>query len=249
MCDEAVEEDLYLLEYVPDWFVTQEQIDVWDDDHDYYKYIEWYHGYQKQKAQKASIKEKFTPVAWHSSRHWDWCMSEDEKKRQKNYGHKHRLFLSLVTGYKNFLTQKELQIKMSSLLNISNASSKPKEFRLNDIEVVANSEEQNWIKQAHVGKFLDLTKILMSVKGIDAQEMPQRDDIKATVNQPYPWPGPRNHQNETDKFLSAFGVMYVIVESQKDKDKVLRKHILKDIISRGFDAKLKILQAASRPLS
>ena len=32
------------------------------------------------------------PIAWHPSRHWDWCMSEDIKKKQKNYGHKHRRF-------------------------------------------------------------------------------------------------------------------------------------------------------------
>ena len=23
------------------------------------------------------------PVAWHPSRWWDWCMSEDEKKKKK----------------------------------------------------------------------------------------------------------------------------------------------------------------------
>ena len=32
MYDETVEEDLCLLEYVPDWFVKQDYIDVWDDD-------------------------------------------------------------------------------------------------------------------------------------------------------------------------------------------------------------------------
>ena len=35
--------------------------------------------------------------------------------------------------------------------------------------------------------------------------------------------------------------MYVIVNSQKDKGKALRKHILKDIVPRGFDAKIKDL--------
>ena len=24
------------------------------------------------------------PVAWHPSRWWDWCMSEDEKKKKKD---------------------------------------------------------------------------------------------------------------------------------------------------------------------
>ena len=78
-----------------------------------------------------------------------------KKKRQKNYGHKHRLFLYLMAGYKNFLTQKEQQIKMSSLLNVSNgASRKPEEFSLKDIEVLVDSEGENWFKRAYVGKFL-----------------------------------------------------------------------------------------------
>ena len=47
-----------------------------DDDED----IEWYKGYKKRKAQKASIKKELTSIAWHPSRYWDWCMSEDEKQ-------------------------------------------------------------------------------------------------------------------------------------------------------------------------
>ena len=46
-----------------------------------------------KKSQKASIKEELMPIVWHSSRYWDWCMSEDEKKkRQKKCGHKHGPF-------------------------------------------------------------------------------------------------------------------------------------------------------------
>ena len=84
MCDKAVEEDLYLLEYVPDWFVRQEQIDLWHDDYyddDYYDYgmTEWYNGYKKRKAQKAKIKEELMPIAWHPDRVMDCRMSGDEK--------------------------------------------------------------------------------------------------------------------------------------------------------------------------
>ena len=76
---------------------------------------------------------------------------------------KHGLFLYLVTRYKNFLTQKEQQIKMSSLLNVSNTSSKSEEFNLKDIEVLVDSEEQIWFKQAHVDKFLGLENIRTSL--------------------------------------------------------------------------------------
>ena len=51
-----------------------------DDDDDEDNFFKWYDGYKKRKAQKASIKEELMPIAWHPSRYWDWCMSEDEKK-------------------------------------------------------------------------------------------------------------------------------------------------------------------------
>ena len=36
--------------------------------------------------------------------------------------------------------------------------------------------------------------------------------------------------------------MYVIVNSQKDKGKALKEHILKNIISRGLDVRIKEIQ-------
>ena len=88
MCDKAVKDDPSSLQFVPDWFVTQEQIDIWyDDDYWYHddELMEWYEGYKKRKTQKAKIKEELIPIAWHPSRWWDWCMSEDEKRDRKNF--------------------------------------------------------------------------------------------------------------------------------------------------------------------
>ena len=47
-----------------------------------------------------------------------------------------------MTGYKNFLTQKELQIKMSSLLNVSNASNKSNE-KYNGVSIIAKNNEED----------------------------------------------------------------------------------------------------------
>ena len=76
--------------HVPDQFFTRKWVYMWydgieycDDDED--NSFKWYHDYQKRKAQKASIKEKLLPIAWHSSRWWDWCVSEDEKKETENF--------------------------------------------------------------------------------------------------------------------------------------------------------------------
>ena len=86
MCIRAVEAGLGLLGYVSDWFVTQQQIKVWRDDDEYCdddERIEWHDDYQKRRADKAKIKEELLPIAWHSDRVMDWCMSEDEKRRWK----------------------------------------------------------------------------------------------------------------------------------------------------------------------
>ena len=80
------------------------------------------------------------------------------------------LFVSDDQIQKSF-GQKELQIKMFSLLNVSNASNKSEEFSVKDIEVFVDSEEQNWLKQAHVGKFLEMENIHTSLNGLEKCEM------------------------------------------------------------------------------
>ena len=83
MCQKSVDRYLYLLRYVPDWFVTDQQIKICHDNDEYCnndKLIQWYDGYKKRRAQKASIKEKLLPITWHQSRWRDWCVSEDEKQ-------------------------------------------------------------------------------------------------------------------------------------------------------------------------
>ena len=70
MCNKAVRMDPWFLQYVPNWFVTQKQIKIWYKNFKLYE-AEWYEGYQKRKALKASIKEELLPIAWHPSRWWD----------------------------------------------------------------------------------------------------------------------------------------------------------------------------------
>ena len=73
ICIKAVEVCQRQLKYIPDWFVTQQQIKLWHD-HDYYcnnkdKFFWWYEDHKKRKAQKASIKEELMSIAWHPSRY------------------------------------------------------------------------------------------------------------------------------------------------------------------------------------
>ena len=99
---------------------------------------------------------------------------------------------------------------MSSLLNISNGSSWPEKFSLSNIEALVDSKEQNWSKRA---QFLGLKHIDTSVGGLGKCKMPTRNDIKATPYGTGDWSGPKDHQNQTNKFLSVFGVMHVIIKS------------------------------------
>ena len=48
-----------------------------------------------------------------------------------------------MSGYKKFFDLKELKDKMSSVLNVFNDSSKPKEFSIKDIEMLVDNKEQN----------------------------------------------------------------------------------------------------------
>ena len=65
-------------------------------------------------------------------------------------------------------------------MNAPNASSKSEEFSLKDIEVVIDSEEQNWFKRAHVGKFLGLPQTEKSLVGLDKCEIRVRNDFDPT---------------------------------------------------------------------
>ena len=60
MCDKAVWGGPFSLQFVPDWFVTQQQLKLWHYYNDYcnddYRLNEWYDGYKKRKAQKSKIK-------------------------------------------------------------------------------------------------------------------------------------------------------------------------------------------------
>ena len=53
---------------------------------------------------------------------------------------------------------------------------------------------------------------------------------------------PREDAQDHDIFISLTGVLYVVVNSQEDKGKAFKKHILKDIVPRGFHKKIEEIQ-------
>ena len=108
ICDKAVKDYLFSLQFVPDWLVTQQQADIgYDGDYIYNddRLDKWYKGYKKHKAQKLKIKKDLTPIAWHPSRLWRWCISEDEKKETE------KLFLTIwYDEIKNVLIKEDIKI-------------------------------------------------------------------------------------------------------------------------------------------
>ena len=60
------------------------------------------------------------------------------------------------------------------------------------------------------------------------------------------WSRFKDQQNKTDKFLSVSGVMHVIVNSWKGKGKGLKNHILREIVQRGFYARIEERQEQHR---
>ena len=81
MCDKVVSAGASIsLGHIPDWFTTKQQLKIMGDHCNNIWFNERYEGYQKRRAQKAKIKKELMPIAWHSSRWWNWCVPEDEKK-------------------------------------------------------------------------------------------------------------------------------------------------------------------------
>ena len=103
------------------------------------------------------------------------------------------------------------------------------------IEVLLDEENQPWFKRAHVGKFLELYDIESSLRHLDECEERARSTFNPLPCSARCWTGPKNQQNRTDKFLSAYGVMYVIVNKRKSKGKELKDWILRDVIPRGVN--------------
>ena len=76
--------------------------------------------------------------------------------------------------------------------------------------------------------------------------MPTRQELVPVRRTTLSWAGPKDRQNKTHKFLSVFGIMYVIANSRKDKGRALKEHKLKVIVPRGFDAKIEEVQGQHR---
>ena len=58
--------------------------DNFDDDDpeaiNHVRLMTWCNRFKQRKACKKEIREELMLVAWHPTRRWDWCVSEDNRK-------------------------------------------------------------------------------------------------------------------------------------------------------------------------
>ena len=101
------------------------------------------------------------------ARRWE---KRDRKIVDTNIG----FFVSVDRMQFFFLTQ----IKMSSLLNVSNGS-KSKEFNLKDIKVFVDNMEQNWFKRAHIAQYLGIACIITSTTKLAEEDIRSRAFLQA----------------------------------------------------------------------
>ena len=142
---------------------------------------------------------------------------------------------------KNDLVGPRNLIKMSSSLLNDAACSKHEEFSIKDIEVLVDKKEQNWFKRTHIGQYLGIAPIITSTAKLSEEDIRSRAFLQ-TEGGIHSIEPPREDAQDHDIFISLTGALYVTVNPQKEKDRALKKHILKDIVPLGFDARIKEIQ-------
>ena len=127
---------------------------------------------------------------------------------------------------------------MSSGLSLLSTSgrSKSEAFNLKDIEVLVDSKEQHWFKRAHIGQYLAIARIITSTTKLAEKDMKSRAflQVEGRGRGVRTTGSPREDTQVPNMFVSITGALYLITNSRKDKGKVLKENILRDIILRGL---------------
>ena len=142
------------------------------------------------------------------------------KKRQKNCGYKHGTFLCLVTGCKNFLTKKELQIKMSSLM--------PLTFNAVELYVVTINEKP-WTRDREVCKALQYdaktSKTANIIRGqCSPENITQNYQLIGFVSKTKPVNWPKDLQ-KYNIYINEEGMTELLVGSQQQLAKEIAEYM------------------------
>ena len=105
-------------------------------------------------------------------------------------------------------------------------------FNAGAIEVLLDANNQPFIHRAQYGRFLGLSNICMSIPEDMKRDQIARSQFEKGVNLIYPL---GKLKNPHDMFISVELALYIAMRSDKEKAKVARVYLLKDIIPRGFN--------------
>ena len=118
----------------------------------------------------------------------------------------------------------------SALVSFNNLSNK--------IEILQDEEDQPFFKRAHLGSYVGLKCIHTSTRILPCKDKRARSGFPTC--QPLPgWVGDKNSQNKTDIFLSLTATLRVVMRCDKDEAIPVREWLIKDIIPRGLNDKIK----------
>ena len=81
------------------------------------------------------------------------------------------------------------------------------------IEVLVDCDNQPWFKRADVGQFLELKRFIFFCKQLSSGDMKPQCKLSETIVCSTDTPA---ESNQSNIFLSVYGVMHVIVNSQKE---------------------------------
>ena len=111
--------------------------------------------------------------------------------------------------------------------------------------MVVDNKEQNWFRRVHIGRYLWTARIITSTAKLSEEDIRSRTFLQTEGGVCSIGPTKENAQ-DYDIFISLTGALYITVNSRKGKGKALKKHILKDIVPRGFDARIEEIQEKHR---
>ena len=111
--------------------------------------------------------------------------------------------------------------------------------------MVVDNKEQNWFGRVHIGRYLWTARIITSTAKSSEEDIRSLAFLQTEGGVCSIGPTKENAQ-DYDIFISLTGALYITVNSRKGKGKALKKHILKDIVPRGFDARIEEIQEKHR---
>ena len=111
--------------------------------------------------------------------------------------------------------------------------------------MVVVNKEQSWFRRVHIGRYLWTARIITSTAKLSEEDIISRAFLQAEGGVCSIGPIKENAQ-DYHIFISLTGALYITVNSRKGKGKALKKHILKDIVPRGFDARIEEIQEKHR---